>query len=102
MTLLNQMIATGRLEEFVDEFVRIRNEEQEDKAEWDVWLHRIFDKSFAEFRKSLQGNNKTAAPTPEEIKSIAMDSRNILAGFAPYEGLVDRNGTVQTAGDDCG
>ena len=44
---------------------------------------------------------KPAAPTPEEIKSIALDSKKILAGFVPDEGLV-QNGNIQTAGNDSG
>lgn len=83
MALLNQMITTKRLKEFVDEFVRIRNEEQEEQAQWDVWLHRIFDQSFADFRKSLQENKQMAAPTPEKIQKIALDSVEILSGFTP-------------------
>jgi hypothetical protein len=100
MTLLDRMIATYRLEEFVDEFVRIYNDEQEDKTLWEVWLHRIFDKSFAEFKISLTKPEK-AAPTPEELRSIAQDSMNILAGFAPMKGCV-QDGNLQAAWHDCG
>ena len=100
MKLIDRMIRTRRLEEFVIELVRMHNEEMEDKTLWDIWLHRIFDKGFDEFKKSLGGANQEAAPTPEEIKSIATDSRHILAGFVPDEGLVNRNGTVQAAGND--
>lgn len=101
MAYLDRMIATGRLREFVDEFVKIKNEEVEDETIWEVWLHRIFDKGFDEFKKSLRGETK-AAPTPEELKSIAMESKNIMASFVPDEGLVNRGGTVQTAGNDSG
>lgn len=90
-----------RFEEFVRELVQMHNEELEDKQLWEIWLHRIFDKGFDEFKKSLGGHNEKAAPTQEEVKSIAMDSRNILAGFVPDEG-VNRNGTVQAAGNDSG
>lgn len=91
-----------RFEEFVRELVQMHNEELEDKQLWEIWLHRIFDKGFDEFKKSLGGHNEKAAPTQEEVKSIAMDSRNILAGFVPDEGLVNRSGTVQAAGNDSG
>ena len=101
MVLLNQMIRTRRLEEFVMELVHIHNEEMEDKTLWDIWLHRIFDKGFDEFKRSLRGETK-AAPTPEELKSIAMESKNIMAGFVPDEGMVNRSGTVQAAGNDSG
>ena len=93
------MIKMHRLEQFVTELVTIHNEEMEDKTLWDIWLHRIFDKGFDEFKKSISGETQ-AAPTPEEIKSIAMDSKGILAGFVPDEGMVSRNGTVQAAGND--
>ena len=88
-----------RLEQFVTELVSIHNEEMEDKTLWDIWLHRIFDKGFDEFKKSISGETQ-AAPTPEEIKSIAMDSKGILAGFVPDEGMVNGRGTVQAAGND--
>ena len=102
MILLNQMIRTRRFEEFVCEFVQMHNEELEDKTLWEIWLHRIFDKSFAEWKTSLTGENQKAAPTPEEIKSIAMDSKNILAGFVPDEGLVNSCDCVPVVRNDSG
>ena len=102
MDYLDRMIATGRLEEFVDRFITLYNEEMEDKTLWEIWLHRIHDKGFDEFKKSISGKPQTAAPTPEEIKSIAMDSKDILASFVPDKGLVNGNGTVQTAGNNSG
>jgi hypothetical protein len=99
MPLVTQMIRMHRFEEFVMQLVEMHNDEMEDKSMWEVWLHKIFDKSFAEFRDGITGKN-TAAPTQEDIKSIAMDSMDILAGFVPDEGVVDRNGTVQAAGYD--
>lgn len=106
MALLEQMIATGRLEEFVGEVVHLHNEEirdkikeQEEKTIWEIWLHRVYDKSFADYRTSLNHEQK-AAPTPEEIKNTVMDAKNILTAFVPDEGLVNRNGTVQAAWND--
>lgn len=101
LILLDRMIASGRLEEFVKEMIHIHNEEMEDKTLWDIWLHRIFDKGFDEYKKSL-GTHKEAAPTQEEVKSTVQDSFDLLAGFVPDEGLVNRNGTVQAAGNDSG
>ena len=102
MVLLNQMIRSRRLEEFVMELVNIHNEEMEDKTLWEVWLHRIFDKNFADFKASLGTGKETAAPTQEEMRSTVQESLDILAGFVPDEGLVDSDGTVQTAGNDSG
>lgn len=92
MLLMDRMISTNRLEEFVEAFIRTHNEEQEDKTLWEIWLHRIFDKSFVEWKDSLNGNEK-AAPTPEELRSIAQDSMNILARFSPDSGKTSEVGT---------
>lgn len=74
------MIGVGRLSEFVNEVIDIHNEENEDKAMWEIWLHRVFDKSYAEFSESIKGNN-TAAPTQEEKANIVAESINMLNGF---------------------
>ena len=100
MQLVSQMIRTRRLEEFVMQLVEMHNDEMEDKSLWEIWLHKIFDKSFADFRNEVTGEKK-AAPSAEEIKSTVKDSMNILAGFVPDEGLV-QHGNIQTAGNDSG
>lgn len=81
MALLDGMIRTGRLEEFVTAFVRTVNEEQEDETLWAIWLHRIHDRPYGEWKASLQ-NEARAEPTPEEMRQIASASRGIVAGFA--------------------
>lgn len=101
MILLDRMIASRRLEEFVDELVTIYNEEKQEDSIWEVWLHRVFDKTFAEFKASLDPNNHKAAPTQEEVKGIVTDSMNTLACFVPQKELVN-SGTVQAAGNNSG
>lgn len=88
-----------RLEEFVMQLVEMHNDEMEDKSLWEVWLHKIFDKSFNDFRREV--TEKPAAPTQEDVKSIVQESKNILNGFVPEKGLVP-SGNIQTAGDNSG
>lgn len=101
MTLIDGMISTGRLSDFVEEMVSIRNEEEEEKILYEVWLHKIFDKSFAEFRESVGTNNKTAAPTQEDIAETVRGSKELLNSFNPLCGGAE-DGTVQTSGDSSG
>ena len=101
LTLLDGMIRGGRLEEFVNEFVGLYNKEQEDETLWKIWLHRVFDQSYADFRASVKSDAK-AAPTQEEVQSIVAESESILNAFLPACGEVNANGTVPAAGDDCG
>ena len=73
------MIRTNRLCEFVEEVITMHNEEHKEKTLWDVWLHRVFDKSFNDFVASLEGSG--AAPTTEETAAIVSESKNMLNGF---------------------
>ena len=75
------MIRTGRLYEFVDEVITMHNEEHKEKTMWDVWLHRVYDKSFNDFVESLEGSG--TAPTQEETAAIVSDSQNMLNNFKP-------------------
>ena len=79
---MDGMLRVGRLTEFVDELISIHNEEYKDKTLWDVWLHRVFDKSFAEFSQSIE-TNSAAAPTQEEAANIVAETKNMLNGFSP-------------------
>lgn len=100
MLLLDQMIRTGRLTDFVNELVNFRNTEEEDKVLWECWLHKIYGMDYKEYRDALKDDqNPKAAPTQEEIKSIVTDSMNTLAGFVPQKELVN-SGTVQAAGNN--
>ena len=79
---MNGMLGTGRLDEFVNEVITIHNEEYKDKTLWDIWLHRVFDKSFAEFSQSLDDKN-TEELSEEEVANIVADTKNMLNGFSP-------------------
>ena len=85
MVILDKMIQSRRLTEFVNEILKIRNEELIDQARWDVWLHKIFDMEFGEYLKRL--NNE--APIEEEIpddsvlEATVKESWGIINGFCP-------------------
>lgn len=82
MALLDRMIATHRLSEFVHEIAQIKTEELEEKTLWEYWLHKVHDMSFVDFVKKA----RAAAAEPETledetIESIIAESKNILNGF---------------------
>lgn len=78
--LLNGVIGTGRFLEFVLTFIEADNE----KNFWDVWLHKIFDQSFEEFRKSVSGPGRVSAPEKDMGASVKL-SKDILQNFIPEE-----------------
>ena len=50
---MDGMIRAGKLCEFVEGLVKRYNDEQREKVIWEVWLHRIFDKSYPDFVDSI-------------------------------------------------
>lgn len=80
MTLLNMMIRTGRLSEFISEVVTMHNEEVEEQTLWECWLHRNFEQSFADFREAIKPNS--TQETGENLADIIKRSQKILS-FEP-------------------
>ena len=81
------MIQTGRFAEFVLEFIELENEKQL----WEFYLHKVYDKSFEDFKRSLRPVRK---PTQTDIKTTVNDSKSILDGFIPNGTGVNANGTI--------
>lgn len=84
MVILDKMILTMRFTEFVNELLKIKNEEMIDQTRWDVWLHRIFDMDFGEYLSRL--NNAASIeeiPQDEVLAETVKDSMGIINGFCP-------------------
>lgn len=84
MVILDKMILTGRICEFVQEFVKIKNEELADQTRWEFWLHKVFDMSFADFLAKSE-NNRTEGeiPSDEVLEMTVKDSMGMIIGFCP-------------------
>lgn len=80
------MIRCGRLYEFICEVVAIKNEETEEQALWELWLHKDFEQSYAEFRESLEPDS-AAETCGEDLAAILRQSQEILSRCVP-----DRDG----------
>lgn len=77
--LLDSYIAQGRLFEFILEFFKIRDEE----TTWEVWLYKVHDKSFEDFKKSLEEIKDNKEFTKEQIETTVTNSKDILSSFNP-------------------
>lgn len=81
---MDGMIRAGKLCEFVEGLVKRYNDEQREKVIWEVWLHRVLDKSYPEFVESLDTQRKETA-TREEVQTILTESENILNYVRPID-----------------
>ena len=68
------MIASGRLYEFVTEFINLEN----DRLWCELYMHKVFDKSFEEFKSSF-----AVTQPKEDIETTVKDSKSILESFIP-------------------
>ncbi len=66
LALLDQMLSCGRLAEYVDEVINFRNTENQEKTQWEYYLHRVYDKTFDEFVKAC-----------EPVKPVTVDMKQI-------------------------
>lgn len=83
MIILNQMIKARRFTEFVQEVMKIRNQEMIDQARWEFWLHRIFDMSFDQYVAKLDGTETDEVIPDEVLEATIKDSMGIINGFCP-------------------
>lgn len=76
--IIDRYLEQNRLSEFIYEVWSIYNEEEI----YEIWLHKVDDKSYQDFRDSL------IPPKPvnkEEVAKTIEDSTNILKGFTLQE-----------------
>lgn len=86
-SLLDKMISQKRFFEFVREVNTIKNEEKL----WEIWLHRVFDKPYDEWKESLTVDVEETAKYNAD--ATVKNSLDILNGFNPETGEV-ANGII--------
>lgn len=82
--LLDLMIQSNRFSEFVEEAIDAEGEQKL----WELYLHhRIIDKSFEDFKKSMMRTEpiENKKMTEEDIEATIKNSNKILNSFNPYE-----------------
>lgn len=77
---LDVLIANGGLSQGVTEIWKFKNEDDE----WQFFLHKVFDKTFDEFKGSIKANEPQKL-TPKELETTVNTSQKMLQGFNPNE-----------------
>ena len=78
--LLDSLILTNSLNNFIDEFFDFIIEERKEKTEWEFFLHKVYDKSWGEFSNSIkQSSNQKQV----DLGATIINSKNILNNFTP-------------------
>lgn len=75
--LIDAVIAYGQFHHFIMEMFEAEN----DRIQWEYWLHRVYGKSFAEYREDIKEHSRSYAMTDSQIKAQLQSARSILRGF---------------------
>ena len=78
--LLDNFIAMGSLSDFIDDFFKFINEEQQEDTKWQFFLHKVFDKSWKEFCEEIESVDKAKGI---DLGATIKKSYNMLNNFAP-------------------
>ena len=87
--IITGYIHTGRFFEFITEFINLVNEEKDDVAMWEFFLHRVWDKSYDDFvsenkkQRKVQQADKTMSK--KAIADTINNSLQILQNFKPNQ-----------------
>ena len=74
--LLDGLILTNSLYNFISDFLWFVREDNE----WEFFLHKVYDKSWSEFRSSIkQSDNQDSI----DLGATLMKSKNMLNNFTP-------------------
>lgn len=74
--LLDGLIMTNSLNNFVDDFFDFVNEERE----WEFFLHKVYDQSWSEFSKEIEQSENQK---PIDLDATLVKSKNMLSNFTP-------------------
>lgn len=83
--IINGYLHTGRLDEFVDELLQITQTENEDQANWDFFLHKVFEGSYNDFLTEQRINKQNQTMSARTIETTVQHSMDILNNFNPEE-----------------
>lgn len=82
VNLLNQIVSSGRLSEFVDFIVK----KHEEEVNWQYYLHKVFDKTFNEFTKDIENEaHENLARETFDVETTLQDSINMTMNCVPPE-----------------
>ena len=74
--LLDSLILTNSLNNFISNFIDFVKADNE----WEFFLHKIYDKSWSEFRSSIKQSDNQE---PIDLGATLVKSKNILNNFTP-------------------
>lgn len=80
-SLFDELIESNQFNDFI---ITLNTKYIED-LEYELWLHKVYDKSFEEFKKdiSISRDAQAGYMNEEDVKATVKKSNEILSNFTP-------------------
>ena len=84
--MLDQMIDCGRFTDYIYEFLKIRRDEEYDKAMWEMYLHHeMLHSSFDDFKKRCFVSSEEKEQREIKLGTTLKNSKQMLMDFVPED-----------------
>ena len=80
---LDGMIQTGRFSEFVDSFITAYHKEEENRVNWEFYLHKVLEGSFSDFVAEMKTDQQNQEMSARTVETTVNESLSILKKFTP-------------------
>ena len=80
-SLFDELIECNQFNEFIDTL----NERYIEEFNYNYWLHKVFNKSYPEYKKEIQLSNdaQRGYMNEDDVKATVKKSNEILSNFKP-------------------
>ena len=80
-SLFDELIESNQF----NDFIMTLNTKYIEDLEYELWLHKVYDKSFEEFKKdiSISRDAQAGYMDEEDVKATVKKSNEILSNFTP-------------------
>lgn len=78
--LLDNLILTSSTSDFINDMFKFINAEKEEQAQWEFFLHKVYDKSWKEFLDEI---NVSDGQKEVDLGATLKKSKNMLKNFTP-------------------
>ena len=80
-SLFDELIESNQF----NDFIVTLNTKYIEELEYELWLHKVYDKSFEEFKKdiSISRDAQAGYMNEEDVKATVKKSNEILSNFTP-------------------
>ena len=83
--LLDNLIQTSSLSEFIDDMFKFINKETQERTHWEFFLHKVYNESWNDFNDRIKSeeNSKTV-----DLGATLKNSREMLINFTPEDEVI--------------